>query len=369
MPPELEECRVPKMILQPLAENAILHGLDGVEDGVIWVRVRSQGTQTLTISVEDNGRGLPPELMGPYTGPPETSGRGHLGLYNVDTILKKHYGEAYASASAPGPRTGSGGDRLAAPVEGGRDMLKVLVVEDEEMIRKGIVLAVDWAALDCVVVGEAADGLQALKAVERYDPSLIITDLKMPNMDGIQMMEALRARGSRAYVIILTAYDSFTYARSALRLGAVDFLLKPFHDGELEAAVIKLRRRMEAEGSGTAPALPERKKGDKSKYVLQAMDYIGQHYGDQNISVGEIAQYLGLSESHLSHLFRKETDYTLLNYLTRYRIHKAMELLRDCRTKVYEVAERVGYRDITYFSATFKKVTGMSPSEFQDTCR
>ena len=248
-------------------------------------------------------------------------------------------------------------------------MLKVLVVEDEEMIRKGIVLAVDWAALDCVVVGEAADGLQALKAVERYDPSLIITDLKMPNMDGIQMMEALRARGSRAYVIILTAYDSFTYARSALRLGAVDFLLKPFHDGELEAAVIKLRRRMEAERSGTAPALPERKKGDKSKYVLQAMDYIGQHYGDQNISVGEIAQHLGLSESHLSHLFRKETDYTLLNYLTRYRIHKAMELLRDCRLKVYEIAERVGYRDITYFSSTFTKVVGMSPSEFQDTCR
>ena len=248
-------------------------------------------------------------------------------------------------------------------------MLKVLVVEDEEMIRKGIVLAVDWAALDCVVVGEAADGLQALKAVERYDPSLIITDLKMPNMDGIQMMEALRARGCRAYVIILTAYDSFAYAQSALRLGAVDFLLKPFHDGELEAAVTNLRRRMEAERSGTAPVLPELKNGDKSKYVLQAMDYIGQHYGDQNISVGEIAQHLGLSESHLSHLFRKETDYTLLNYLTRYRMHKAMELLRDCRMRVYEVAEQVGYRDITYFSATFKKMTGMSPSEFQDTCR
>ena len=142
-------------------------------------------------------------------------------------------------------------------------MLKVLVVEDEEMIRKGIVLAVDWAALDCVVVGEAADGLQALKAVERYDPSLIITDLKMPNMDGIQMMEALRARGSRAYVIIL-AYDSFTYARSALRLGAVDFLLKPFHDGELEAAVDELRRRMEAEGSGTAPPCRSGRRGTRA---------------------------------------------------------------------------------------------------------
>lgn len=63
------------------------------------------------------------------------------------------------------------------------------------------------------------------------------------------------------------------------------------------------------------------------------------------------------------------TDYTILNYLTRHRIHRAMKLLRDCRMKVYEVAEQVGYRDITYFSATFKKVAGVSPSEYQDTCR
>ena len=247
-------------------------------------------------------------------------------------------------------------------------MLKVLVVEDEEMIRTGIVLAVDWAALDCVVVGEAADGEEALEAVERYNPSLIITDLKVPKMDGIQMLERLRERGNQAYVIILTAYDSFSYAQSALRLGAVDFLLKPFHDGELEQAVSNLRRRMEQGRQEERGVIPGLKKGDKSKYVLQAMEYISAHYGDQNISVGAVAQHLGLSESHLSHLFRKETDYTMMNYLTRYRIHKAMELLRDCRLKVYEIAERVGYRDITYFSATFKKVVGMSPSEFQDTC-
>lgn len=248
-------------------------------------------------------------------------------------------------------------------------MLKVLVVEDEEMIRKGIVLAVDWAALDCVVVGEAANGEEALAAVERYAPSLIITDLKMPKMDGIEMLRQLRERGNHAYVIILTAYDSFSYAQSALRLGAVDFLLKPFHDGELEQAVQALRKRMELqEGEkGAAAPILGLKKGDKSKYVLQAMDYIGSHYSDPNITVGEIAQHLGLSEGHLSHTFKKETDYTLLNYLTRYRIHKAMELLRDCRLKVYEVAEQVGYKDITYFSATFKKLVGMSPSEYQDT--
>ena len=248
-------------------------------------------------------------------------------------------------------------------------MLKVLVVEDEEMIRRGIVLTVDWAALGCVVVGEAANGLEALEAVERLRPSLIITDLKMPQMDGLEMLRRLRELGNNVYVIILTAYDSFTYAQSALRLGAVDFLVKPFRDGDLEQAVTALRRRMESDSGEAALALPELRKGDKSKYVLEAMDFIGRHYSDSSISIGLIAQHLGISEGHLSHLFKKETDYTLLNYLTRYRIHKAMGLLKDCRVKVYEVAEQVGYRDITYFSATFKKLVGVSPSEYQDTSR
>ena len=247
-------------------------------------------------------------------------------------------------------------------------MLKVLVVEDEEMIRKGIVLTVDWAAIDCVVVGEAANGEEALAVVERCEPTLIITDLKMPKMDGIEMLRQLRERGCRAPAIILTAYDSFEYARSAMRLGAVDFLLKPFHDGDLEQAVLTLQKRLETQAVRTREVeLP--KKGGQSRYVLSAMDCIAENYGNPNLTVGMIAQQLGLSEGHLSHLFKKETDSTLLSYLTRYRIHKSMELLRDCRRKVYEVAEQVGYRDIAYFSATFKKLTGISPSEYQDSTK
>lgn len=247
-------------------------------------------------------------------------------------------------------------------------MLRVLIVEDEEMIRKGIVLTVDWTALDCVVVGEAANGVQGLEAARRLKPSLIITDLKMPQMDGIEMLKALRAEGCKAYVIILTAYDNFSYAQSALRLGAVDYLLKPFHDGDLEHAITHLQ-------TSIAPKAAERdagvsvRKGDKSRYVLEAMDYISKHYNEPDISVGTVAESLNISEGYLSHTFKKETDYTLLNYLTRYRIHKAMELLKDCRVKVYEVAEQVGYRDIAYFSATFKKYAGISPSEYQLTRR
>lgn len=248
-------------------------------------------------------------------------------------------------------------------------MLKVLIVEDEEMIRKGIVLTVDWAALGCMVVGEAANGAEGLKAARRLEPTLIITDLKMPQMDGIEMLTALRAEGCNAYVIILTAYDQFSYVRSALRLGAVDYLLKPFHDGDLENSISRIHQRMESNDVPDAISLSTPRKGDKSKYVLEAMEYISQHYNEPEISVGTVAQSLNISEGYLSHTFKKETDYTLLNYLTRYRIHKAMDLLKDCRVKVYEVAEQVGYRDIAYFSATFKKFTGVSPSEYQLTSK
>lgn len=246
-------------------------------------------------------------------------------------------------------------------------MLKVLIVEDEEMIRKGIVLTVDWAALDCMVVGEASNGIEGLEAARRLEPTLIITDLKMPQMDGIEMLRALREEGCNAYVIILTAYDHFSYAQSALRLGAVDYLLKPFHDGELENAINRLQSRIERRSD--AAEIMDIRKGDKSKYVLEAMAYISKHYNEPDISVGTVAKSLNISEGYLSHTFKKETDYTLLNYLTRYRIHKAMELLKDCRVKVYEVAEQVGYRDIAYFSAIFKKHTGISPSEYQITCK
>ena len=82
-----------------------------------------------------------------------------------------------------------------------------------------------------------------------------------------------------------------------------------------------------------------------------------------------VARSLGVSDGHLSHVFKKETSYTLSAYLTNYRMHKATELLRDCRVKVYEVAESVGYRDIAYFSSAFKKSVGMSPSEYQKRCQ
>ena len=116
-------------------------------------------------------------------------------------------------------------------------MLKVVVIEDEELVRRGIVMAVDWASVDCEVVGEASNGEAGLELIARERPDIVVTDIRMPRMDGLEMLRRLREEGCGASVILLTAYSDFTYAQSALKLGAVDYLLKPFHDGELEAAV------------------------------------------------------------------------------------------------------------------------------------
>ena len=139
---------------------------------------------------------------------------------------------------------------------------------------------------------------------------------------------------------------------------------------DTRAAIERVREKAEAFSSRSAQddllALP---KGDKSKYVLQTLEYIAAHYADADINITTIARSIGISEGHLSHVFKKETSYTALGYLTLYRIHMARRLLADCRYKVYEVAGMVGYRDVAYFGSTFKKLTGLSPSEYQDRCR
>ena len=249
-------------------------------------------------------------------------------------------------------------------------MYKVVVVEDEKLVREGIVHGTEWSRIDCMVAGAAGDGEEGIEAVHKYHPDVIVTDIRMPRKSGIEMVESLRKEGNHAVVIFLTAYGEFSYAQQAVKLGAADYLLKPFSDGELEAAVERILKQNK-ERTETEEKNPECSliKGDKSKYIMDAVSYIDENYANPNISVRSVAESLAISEGHLSHLFRKETDFTFLSYLTQCRMRAAKKLLKDHRYKIYEVAEMVGYKDITYFSVTFKKLIGVSPSEYQDRYR
>ena len=122
-------------------------------------------------------------------------------------------------------------------------MIRVLMVDDEPLVRRGIVAGVDWVALGCEVVGEAQSGEEGLALARKLKPELIITDIRMPKMDGITMMNLLREEGCAAHCIVLTAHSEFEYARGALLFGADDYLLKPFEPEELLARVENILRR------------------------------------------------------------------------------------------------------------------------------
>ena len=249
-------------------------------------------------------------------------------------------------------------------------MTRVLIVDDEKYVRMGIKSETDWSLIGCEVVGEAANGIEGLEAAETLRPDLVISDIRMPKMDGIEMAEKIIEKSPKTKVIFLTAYNEFEYARQAIRIGVSDYLLKPFQDGELEGSIQRLLHLHPNAPASSAELeeqlIPLRKKEEVSnRYVQTAIEYIENNYVDQGFSITKLAESMSVSEGHISRLFKSETDQSINNYLTRYRIKKAMDYLKDVNVKVYEVAEKVGYSDIAYFSNTFKKLVGKTPSDYQ----
>lgn len=248
-------------------------------------------------------------------------------------------------------------------------MIRVLVVEDENRIRKGIVMTTDWASLGCQVVGEAASGEEGLRLMKEKKPDIVLTDIRMKGISGIEMIESVKEK-ERPSFIILSGYSDFDYARSALRLGVEDYLLKPFKDQELIATLRKVIARRGAEKKEEKafsvdffkeyPVVP----GEGNAYVLKCLACLAEHYMKET-SCSAMAEELGISESYLSKLFKKETGYSFVDYLTHYRMKKAVEIMRTDSPKIYELAYMVGYNDAHYFSNMFKRITGKSPSEMK----
>lgn len=249
-------------------------------------------------------------------------------------------------------------------------MITVLIVEDEDMVRKGLVKTVDWNSMGCTVIGEAVNGKQGMDLIKELEPDLVITDVRMPYMDGVSMINALREDGCETHFILLSAHSDFSYVQGAIRAGAVDYLIKPLKDEELKKAIQRVFYPEEEGQKKESEEVPVQLQFHPNevidnKYARQAVQYIKHHYGE-DISISSVAEYLQISEGYLSRVFKKETTYTFTNYLSFYRIVMACAFLKDRRMKVYEVTEKVGYTDTAYFSTLFKKLMGVTPKEYQD---
>lgn len=256
-------------------------------------------------------------------------------------------------------------------------MIKVVIVEDEQLTRKGLVITTPWEEFDCKVVGEAANGIEGIDIIKRLKPDIVITDVRMPKMNGIEMIKAMENVTDTEYIII-SGYDDFKYAQKAISLGVKEYLLKPVEDNQLFKALTKTVKYVENKKTNVKydnniehdlldfkEYNPNDSTESKKKYVVKAVEYIVKNYYKE-IIIKEVAEGLYISESYLSRLFKKETGYTFVDYLTRYRIKKAIELLKDDIIKIYQVAELVGFKDSRYFSSIFKKYIGITPTEYKE---
>lgn len=258
-------------------------------------------------------------------------------------------------------------------------MLKVLIVEDEEIIRRGLVYTIDWLSMDCMVVGAAENGREGLEMMQQHEPDIVVVDIIMPEMTGIEMLEAAKNLPVQPFKsIILTSYANFDYARKAVHLEVTDYLLKPVDEDELRSTISRIRKSME-EIKAYFNIIALAKKQDIGKlvdwdvyfnedtpinsYVAQALYKIRDHYAEK-ISIETIADELQVSASYLSRKFKETTSQTFLELLTRYRIQKAIGLLKKGRHRVYEVSDLTGFSDYKHFCQVFKKYTKTSPTEF-----
>lgn len=232
-------------------------------------------------------------------------------------------------------------------------MIKVLLVEDEINTRNLMKIIVNWEEYHMKITGEASNGREALFCMEKEVPDLVVTDIRMPIMDGIALAEEIMKRFPAVKVIIVTAYDDFTYAQKALRAGALDFILKPLKRQEVKDALLRVGRQFEGD------------KEENRDVMEQIRDYLEENYADSTLSLSIVAEKFYLNPSYLSRTFRKRMDITLVEYLNKVRIRHACDYLRTGDWKGYEVAERVGIPNPDYFGRCFRKYMGMSVNDYR----
>ena len=238
--------------------------------------------------------------------------------------------------------------------------LKVLLVDDEIMIREGFKRLFDWEAHGCEVVGEASDGMEALAKIDTLLPDIVIMDINIPIMNGLKVIEVSRTKHPEIAYVIVSGYDDFAYCRKALQLQITDYILKPVNYEEFGSCIDNLKISMYESKTKKNPDLD---KGDE-RVISSIMRYMQEHLSEE-VSLSVLSEVFHLNPQYISQLFKNKIGVGFLAYLTNIRIEKAKKLLLSTSMSVTEIAEYSGYGDYRVFTKVFKKTEGITPSQFR----
>lgn len=261
-------------------------------------------------------------------------------------------------------------------------MIRLLIADDEKLEREALAELVQRRFEREVVLEVAENGRKAADTAVLWGADLILMDIEMPGMSGLDAARAVLAQRPSCRVIFVTAYSLFQYAHEAVHLGACDYLLKPVDPDELEASVRRAIRQIETERKleELAAAQPQQEQteteeeaedapeeGENSQTAL-VMAHVRRYLEDNymfDLSLDSVGEILHISPAYLSAQFKKYQKMNFLDCLTELRINAAKELLADPFRSSAEVASMVGYEDASYFARAFKKRTGMTPTQYR----
>lgn len=246
-------------------------------------------------------------------------------------------------------------------------MFGFLIVEDNAQIRSSLCRDFNWNSWGFHLLGSAPNGRLALEMADRLRPDAVITDIRMPEMDGLTLLKSLRQRPNPPEVILLSAYDNFRYAQKGIESGAFSYVLKVEIFDEIEETMKRLNRHLSAKPSRLQPdeAAALQSSSDAIQNVLA---YLPEHL-DESPTLTELAKKFGFSANYMSQRFRQETGITFGAYIKMLRLKRAKELLSGSALTLEKIAQDTGFQSIQYFHRFFHSEVGMTPMQFRKSCK
>lgn len=254
-------------------------------------------------------------------------------------------------------------------------MYQVMIADDEPNSLNKLAEFIQTADPDFHIISKSFSAEDALFDLRMVRPDLVLTDIRMPVIDGLSLLQQMRATGWDGYAAVITGYNDFRYAQQAIRLNVFEYLVKPVIHEDIAGLLSRTKQLLDEEQAKIAKLRSEiqaqlqqddfeETEGRLPYHIIQAKAYIKDHYAEP-ITLTQVAKFVSVSPVYLSASYVKYCEQNFLEYVTHFRITKAKELLKTTNLQVQEIAQKVGYIDVPYFSRVFRRLTGFTPRDFR----
>lgn len=242
----------------------------------------------------------------------------------------------------------------------------IVIAEDEELLLKNLETKIYGLNLSVHVCGRAQTGEQALEQIRLHSPDILITDIRMPVMDGMKLLSIVSETYPLLKTIILSGYSDFDYAKEAISYNVENYILKPVDEDELREVLYKITAQLEIENGSRSSEFPIPQYSTKEEAAEALKEYIRAHY-KENLNLDLFISCMNYSHDYIKKCFSQIYGFSPVQYMISLRIHEAQHLLIHYpELSIQNIGEIVGYTELSYFSRIFKKYAGQSPGAYRD---